>query len=40
MKKFLNTVFTNNVENTKNSNIRVNFWCPTGMIPIYFQTEN
>ena len=40
MKKFLNTVFTNNVENTKNSNIRVNFWCPTGMIPINFQTEN
>ena len=40
MKKLLNTVMRNNVENTKNSNIRVNFWCPTGMIPINFQTEN
>jgi hypothetical protein len=40
MKKLLNTVFTNNVENQKNSNARINFWCPSGMIPVNFQEIN
>ena len=30
----------NNVENTKNSNAKINFWCPSGMIPVNFLEEN
>ena len=40
MKKLLNTVMRNNVENTKNSNEKINFWCPSGMIPVNFQEIN
>ena len=29
----------NNVENTKNSNAKINFWCPSGMIPVNFLEE-
>ena len=39
MKKLLNTVMGNNVENTKNSNAKINFWCPSGMIPVNFLEE-
>ena len=27
-------------ENAKNSNARINFWCPSGMIPVNFQEIN
>lgn len=34
MKKFLSSVFANRDANAQTKNENINFWCPTGMIPV------